>query len=564
MKKLLIILLSFHFTFAFSQDGTAVKSKITKATLFLEGAQVFRSTIVDLKKGNNKFIFRDLSDEIIVKSIQATGTDSYIILDVAHSINYPLPESYKTPGLSPQVLKEMKILNDSLLLLNLITEQNNEKLLHLQGEKNMVINNNLMLQGDINDTLPILKEALVFYRMKLDEIDGEIFKHKIRQNSLAQSTKRLNTRLSELKNYEIQTSTPKSLKKEKQHEVVVTIFSERDINDTKLEINYVIPNAGWAPAYDIRSNGTDEAIVLTYKANIYQASGIDWENIPIKLSTFNPTNCNLKPELPVWDVSKHIYRQKFSGSFKEKSQKKEYDDMSATKSMAMGNAELELADGYSIVESDKVMKVEVDKHPSFTNIEFDIDLPCTLKSSTKSILIFVSKTTINAVYQRYLVPKLDKQSYIVAKIGGWEKLNLLNGPVNIYYKNTYMGETLIDVWNPSDSLQVSLGRNQSVIALRNKIKDETKNIPLSNLKSREMTIELTIKNSNDKVEEVILQDQQPISSNEKFKIKLNDAAGAKVNAMTGLMEWSIKLAPKESKVIKFTYIIECDRDAIIE
>ena len=127
-----------------------------------------------------------------------------------------------------------------------------------------------------------------------------------------------------------------------------------------------------------------------------------------------------------------------------------------------------------------------------------------------------------------------------------------------------MGETLIDVWNPSDSLQVSLGRNQSVIALRNKIKDETKNIPLSNLKSREMTIELTIKNSNDKVEEVILQDQQPISSNEKFKIKLNDAAGAKVNAMTGLMEWSIKLAPKESKVIKFTYIIECDRDAIIE
>ncbi|MCX6181297.1 MAG: DUF4139 domain-containing protein [Bacteroidetes bacterium] len=569
MKKILCILLSLNISIAFAQDEIAVKSKITRATFFLEGAQVFRSATVDLKKGNNKFIFRNLSDEIIAKSIQATGTNSYIILDVAHWISYPLPELSSAHALSPQVIKEMKTMKDSLVIMNLITEQNNNKITHLQSEKNIVINNNLMVQSDINDTLPILKEALLFYRAKLDEIDGEIYKHKIRQNTIAQTTTRLNTRLNELKTYESQTTTTKSSKFEKQHEVLVTIFSERDINDTKLEINYVIPNAGWSPAYDIRANGTDEAITLTYKANIYQASGTDWENIPIKLSTFNPTNCNLKPELPVWDVSKVSYRQKFPSSIKMKENKSaeyEYDDKKSMKTMGnvTMNTQLELTEASSIIQSEKVVKVEVDKHPSFTNIEFDIELPCNLKSSNKSILIFVSTTTINAAYQRYLVPKLDKQSYIVAKIGGWEKLNLLNGPVNIYFKNTYMGETLLDVWSPSDSLQVSLGRNQSVIALRNKIKDETKNIPLSNLKSREMTIELTVKNTNDNEEEIILQDQQPISTNEKFKIKLNDAAGAKINAITGLLEWELKLAPKETRVIKFTYIIECDRDAIIE
>ncbi|MFM7023791.1 MAG: DUF4139 domain-containing protein [Flavobacteriales bacterium] len=567
MKKIkLLLLLSLNFAVAFSQEGMPVKSKITRATLFLEGAQIFRSATVDLKKGNNKFIFRDLSDEIIVKSIQATGTDAYIILDVAHNINYTIPEVIKFQSLPAHALKEIKSMKDSLVIADLLIAQNQEKLTHLAGEKNMVIHNNLMVQGEINDTLPILKEALLFYRSKLDEIDAEIYKHKIKQHHLSQLSARINNRLRELENYQGQTTPVKSFNREKQHEVIVTIYTEKDINNTKLEINYVIPNAGWSPAYDIRSNGTDEAITLTYKANIYQASGVDWENIPIRLSTFNPTNCNLKPELPTWDLSKSLIR-KFSAAVKEKKVSDDYE-RAKNSSEAMitsgSNFQLEVADGYSILESENVTKVETDKHPSFTNVEFDIDLPCTLKSSSKSILIFVSQTTIKASYQRYLVPKLDKQSYIVAKIGGWENLNLLNGPVNIYYKNTYMGETLIDVWNTNDSLQVSLGRNQSVIALRNKTKDETKNIALSNLKSREMTIELSIKNNNDTSEEVIIQDQQPISSSEKFKIKLNEAAGAKINSNTGLLEWTLTLAPKESKLIKFTYTIECDKDAVIE
>ena len=547
----------------FAQEGIVVKSKISKATLFLEGAQVFRSSTVDLKKGNNKFIFRELSDHIIPKSVQATSADSYIILDVTHGINYFVPEAIKPQKLSPKVIAEMKTLNDSLFILKLATEQNNQKLIHLQGEKDMIITNNLMVNNGINDTLPILKEVIQYYRIKLDEIDGEMYKFKIKQNQLCLNTERINSRLMELKNYEIQITTPKTANTEAQNEIVVTVFSEKEIKGAKMEINYVITDAGWSPAYDLRSNGTDEAIALTYKANIYQASGMDWENIPIKLSTFNPTNCNLKPELPVWDVSKPIYRPNISFNKKYK-EHTEYENIKSAAPTSMSNAMLELNEADALWKNEAITKVEIDKHPSFTNVEFDIELPCTLKSSDKSILIFVSQTTINAVYQRYAVPKLDKQSYIVAKIGGWENLNLLNGPVNIYFKNTYMGETLIDVWKPTDSLQISLGRNQSVIAVRKKIKDETKNIALSNLKSREMTIEITLKNINNNSEEVIIQDQQPISTSEKYKIKLTESAGAKLNANTGSLEWKIVMKAKETKTLTFTYIIECEKDAVIE
>ncbi|MCK9998352.1 DUF4139 domain-containing protein, partial [Providencia rettgeri] len=42
---------------------------------------------------------------------------------------------------------------------------------------------------------------------------------------------------------------------------------------------YFSPDAAWSPSYDIRSQDVESPITLTYKANLIQNTGIDWEKV---------------------------------------------------------------------------------------------------------------------------------------------------------------------------------------------------------------------------------------------------------------------------------------------
>ena len=78
-----------------------------------------------------------------------------------------------------------------------------------------------------------------------------------------------------------------------------------------------------------------------------------------------------------------------------------------------------------------------------------------------------------AFYQYYCVPKIDKDAFLIANIVDWEKYNLLEGEANVFFEDTYVGKTLMDVRYASDTLEISLGRDKKVSVNREKIKDFT-------------------------------------------------------------------------------------------
>tara|TARA_B100000809_G_C15052118_1_gene499297 strand:+ start:149 stop:322 length:174 start_codon:yes stop_codon:yes gene_type:complete len=52
----------------------------------------------------------------------------------------------------------------------------------------------------------------------------------------------------------------------------------------------LVSDAGWTPIYDLRNNANNNnnTIGLTYKAQVYQNTGVKWDNIRLSLSTNNP------------------------------------------------------------------------------------------------------------------------------------------------------------------------------------------------------------------------------------------------------------------------------------
>ena len=91
-----------------------------------------------------------------------------------------------------------------------------------------------------------------FYRFKLDEINALLDK-KVREErfiQIRQTKKQL--RLNELNNFSRQVKQPVQTAKLRHH-ILLSTYAETATTG-KVEVNYLVPNAGWIPAYDLRAD----------------------------------------------------------------------------------------------------------------------------------------------------------------------------------------------------------------------------------------------------------------------------------------------------------------------
>ena len=67
-----------------------------------------------------------------------------------------------------------------------------------------------------------------------------------------------------------------------------------------ITIKYLVQEARWFPSYDIRAKNIQSPISITYKANVSQQSGEDWENVRLTISSGNPSQGGAKPIIKPW------------------------------------------------------------------------------------------------------------------------------------------------------------------------------------------------------------------------------------------------------------------------
>ena len=80
-----------------------------------------------------------------------------------------------------------------------------------------------------------------------------------------------------------------------------------------------------------------------------------------------------------------------------------------------------------------------------TTVDFEIKTPYTVKSDNKNYVVDMEYYELPAFYQYYCVPKVDKDAFLIAHIIDWEQYNLMEGEANIFFEETYVGKTLLDV-----------------------------------------------------------------------------------------------------------------------
>ncbi len=525
-------------------DKEIVKSTISEVTVYAQGAQIFQKANYSLKPGITEIIIEGISPFIDAKSLQVKATGNSIILDSKYSVFYPKQVESSLEGLPLKIRRDIQLLEDSIKFIGYDIQDIQDDIDVMLATKTILSNNGAIRgQGKVNDSINLLKQAMDYYTLKMSEINKKLQVLNRKKADKQDKKRGMDDRLSRLKKYQ----TSSGLLPQDQgpiHRITVT-FSTKEIVTGKINISYLIENAGWIPLYDLRSDGLTSKINLTYKAQVFQNSGLDWENVKLNISTNNPFQNKTKPTLHPWYVDYYVYRNYGNnGNMAPQSMMKKESD----KSIAYSNSISELDE---VVSQTSAQFVEVVRQ--LTSAEFRIDLPYTIKSNNEQHMVLIKVADLEANYKYYTVPKLDNSVYLIAQLSKLDELGLVPAQANIFFDGSYVGETYIDPTSMEDTLNLSLGKDPNIMVKRLLVKKDTKEKIVGDKKERTLSYSIEVKNMKATPIEIVVQDQIPITQNAEISIETLELGKGELDALTGIMEWKFTLKPKEGKLMNFSY-----------
>ncbi|MDG2504962.1 MAG: DUF4139 domain-containing protein [Crocinitomicaceae bacterium] len=555
MKNTLFITFMVALTFSSLGNQTTVeqirKAKLKEAIVYTSGVQLRSSLSYNAVKGINEIIIEGISPSIDPQTIQVSATGNVVILDSKYSLFYPKAIVKDVSSESSRIKRSIRLLNDSIESMGFDIRDLKEQTSVYQQAQNMLRNNGVMKnQGKVSDSLELLQEAIELYTSKMSALNKKLISiskaTKFSEKKLAKMNKRLNHLRNRLSNLGQTKSNTTPIPR-----VTVSLISEGNVSG-KINFSYLSANAGWSPLYDIRSESAEGKIFMNYKAQVYQNTELEWKNIKLRISTNNPYANKTKPELNPWYINYVNYRSQLSVS------RNDNYNMKSSPQEAITNR------GYAL-ESIQEDEIALDAD-QFTKVvqqliaaEFKINLPYSIASNGQKHMVLVQKSELETNFKYYAVPKMDQSVYLVAEMLKVDELQLIPSKANIFFDGSYIGETYIDPTKMNDTLYLSLGKDPNISITRKLLSSRCKEKTIGDKIEKLQAYSIEIKNMKSSQIEVVIQDQIPITTNSDIVIDKINVGKGKLKERTGLIEWKVKLNPKDKKTFDFDYRIKFDK-----
>jgi hypothetical protein len=586
-----------------------VSSKINQVAVFLQGAQITRHASVPLKAGVSILTLTGIAPAVQQQSIQVDGPASVKILSVSFRINYM--EEHKKP-------EKIKLLDaERKRLTTLITQEKSIQEVYLE-EENILKTNKSIGGTEKGVEVAELKAAMDYFRQRLLDI----------KQQLMQSERTIRSYQEELAKVDAQLTELRAIKGQPSGEIVVKVSTKAATN-AELDVNYLVNEARWFPSYDIRAKNVKAPVGITYKANVSQQSGEDWENVTLTISSANPSEQGVRPIIKPWIVGYNnaLSRRTVSGSMMAVTAGNEVhgkvvDDAGqpipgvnivlkgtsvGTVTDVNGNYSVPLTSdaeavvfsfiGYNAIEKrlDRGSEINVQLAPDVsalsevvtvgyatsgegysedksraqkmkreitatevirqTNVEFKLDEPFSIKSDGAVRATDMVEYELPAIYEYYCVPKLEEDAFLTAKIMDWDQYNFLEGEASLFFEGKYIGKSILDTRNTSDTLVVSLGRDSNVLVKREKKKEYSSRQFVGSNQKVALAYEISIRNKKGLPISIVVEDQVPISNDKEITVdKLEDSHG-EYDHNTGTLTWKKEIASGKTEIITLKYAV---------
>lgn len=612
------VVISIHSLLAQSKQHK-VSSTIEKVTIFANGGQVTRKAKVSITQGKTELVFAGISPNIEKQSIQVKGEGNFTILSVIHQTNY-LNEQKRREE-TKLLESQREILKNKLKIeKNMLAVFKNEEAMLIKNQSIGGTNTGVKT-SDLKEAVDFQRNRLSEVLLKQIEIEAGIQKldssiHKTEQQLKALnqpkdfatsevlvmiSAKESANAMFELTyfvkdagwfaNYDLRVkdiTTPIELV------FKANIFqnSGEDWKDVKLTISNGNPTeSGVAPSLQAwylrfgypQSNftnalqGRTAGVRITGKGGEVSGKVIDQTdgtvipgvNIVIKgttIGTVTDINGNYSLKLPE-NAQSLVFS--FVGFASEEVLINSNIIDVALKPDTKQLQEV-VVSGYGIAKKERLkirgnssIPLETTEKYQPTTLTFDIEMPYTILNDGKVYTVDIKTQTVSALYEYFAVPKLEKEAYLTAKIIDWQELNLLEGEVSLFFEGAFLGKSILDVRSAGDTLNISLGKDKSIIIERKRLKEFSSKQFLSSYKTENRTYEISVRNNKSQSIKIIIQDQFPISTTKEISIDEQEYQEAQLDKDTKILTWKYELSPKQEKKHLFRYSVKYPKNQIV-
>ena len=258
-------------------ENKKVTASIKHVTVFTNGAQVERTHSINLTAGEQVITFTGLSPYTDVKSMQIKARGKLTVLGV----------NYRTTH--PDSLQRVKQLREAEQQVKLTTSKERELKAQLEvvnAQLEMVKTNSSTGNRTAVTPLANIKELNNYYAQETLELKKKAIAIDQELTTLAEKREKQEKTVDSIAHLKLKAIT----------EADITLQVQQ-AGKVEFDLTYYVKNAGWYPTYDVRSEGLNQPLQLSYKANMFQNTKEEWNNIPVTLSSANPSRSNIAPEL---------------------------------------------------------------------------------------------------------------------------------------------------------------------------------------------------------------------------------------------------------------------------
>lgn len=535
MKKNLIFLFLICLPlFAIAQTEKEIKPEIKHVTVFPDRAQIDHETQVSLTPGKTTLRFTGLSPYIDQQSIQAKGFGDFTILSVNQQNNF-LENLEDNP--------EIKNIRAQIEALQLKVEDEKAGISVLEQKKAFLEANRPVLLKETTVTAEHIRIVTEVFTTNMEQVTFAILK---KQRQIKEYEKQISA---------LQQQVSGRLEKQQipSGEITVSISADKQLSG-RIELSYVVTNAGWYPSYDIRVDDTGKPVSISYKANVFQSTGNPWKDVRLSFSNATPWVSGNVPELFPWFIDFYTPPVPVLRAYGAAKRANAPSAAAPAEEIRAEKAEMDLAPSIG---------PEVQKQVGETTITFDVAMPYTIPSDGKMQMVEIQRLTAPAEYKYVTLPKYTPLAYLTANITGWAELSLQSGEATLYFENAFVGKSYLNVNQVTDTLTISLGTDNSILIKREKRKDFTSRKVLGANKTEVNSWLITVRNNKQVPVSITVKDQVPVSSNGSIEVQPIELSGGKLNSQTGYITWDLDIKPGETKQLTLTYSVKYPKDRTV-
>ncbi|RZT96258.1 uncharacterized protein (TIGR02231 family) [Ancylomarina subtilis] len=614
--NLIVLCLLFGHTYASEFNKKEVKTEVKAATVFIEGAQLSREKSVELMPGVTLLTFVNLSPFIDAKSVQVKAIGDVTVLSVNHQQNFI--DKLDKPKEIIAIESKLKDLNKQLRLEEVYMSIINEELSLLKencaisGKYNQVSMANLKEASDFYSTK---LTALKLKKIERENTQSELMKKRSGlENQLKTiSSKKIYANGEIVVKVEAKSKTISKfelsyfvgnagwfpsydIRAKNINEPLELIYKANLRQDTKVAWNnvklkfsssnpkisgvapelkpYFLDYNSHPPVYNRSINlvsgqvvSADDGLALPGVSVFVVGSTIGAvTDINGRYSITLPANSN---QLTYSFVGMKSQTLAVSSSVMNVTLETENVGMDEVVVTGYGVSKRNLralqgqVAGVNIKKKERVksrsnssLSIPFQTREKQMNVEFEIQTPYSVKSDNKNYSVDMAVYELPASYQYFCIPKINQDAFLIANINEWGKYKLLEGEANIFFEGTFVGKTLLDIQNASDTLQISMGSDKNVSIKREKLKDFTTRQFIGSKKEEARAWRTTIKNNKSQTIQMIVLDQVPVSQLEEIEVEIQKISGAKQDKEQGEIKWEFSLEPTKKKELELRYSVK--------